>query len=90
MSHEATNWAMKVRGIEPIEKLVLLFLADCHDHYLGCRASLEWLSVQCEISISQLQDILDKLKHDDLIHHGGKNGQENIFLLGFEFRGEMQ
>ena len=44
LSHEATNWASKVRGISPMQKLVLMLMADCHNsHTRECFPSIETL-----------------------------------------------
>lgn len=45
MSHEATNWASKVRGISPMQKLVLMLMADCHNgHTRECFPSIDTLA----------------------------------------------
>ena len=36
MSHAATNWALKQKGLKPATKIVLLCLADCHNPQHGC------------------------------------------------------
>lgn len=45
MSHEATNWASKVQGISPMQKLVLMLMADCHNgHTKECFPSIDTLA----------------------------------------------
>lgn len=45
LSHEATNWASKVRGISPMQKLVLMLMADCHNgHTRECFPSIDTLA----------------------------------------------
>ncbi|KPH07822.1 hypothetical protein CO657_11550 [Rhizobium acidisoli] len=36
MSHDATNWASKQRGINCAEATVLWHLSDCHNLAFGC------------------------------------------------------
>ena len=67
MSHHATNWAIKVRGIKPAAKLVLSHLADCHNTHNGCFPSQERLARDCEISRSSLNNQLDLLERVGLI-----------------------
>jgi len=54
MSHVATNWASRARGIEPAQKLILFFLADYHTADFGCEVEFQLLADQTEISVSDL------------------------------------
>ncbi|SEG14890.1 hypothetical protein SAMN05421751_11282 [Jhaorihella thermophila] len=42
MSHYATTWAIRQRGLKPATKLVLWYLADRHNPDYGCFPSQEW------------------------------------------------
>lgn len=90
MSHEATNWAFKVKGLKPATKIVLLGLADCHNPALGCFPSKKHLAEACEMSERSVADHLIKLEEAGLIRMekrtGGNSGHfaSNRYILGFE------
>ena len=67
MSHEATNWAIKTKGLRPITKIVLWHLADCHNPSAGCFPTQEYLAAQCEISRASVNRQLDLLEAEGLI-----------------------
>lgn len=67
MSHEATNWAVKTKGLRPITKIVLWHLADCHNPSAGCFPTQSYLAAQCEISRSSINRQLDELEKIGLI-----------------------
>ncbi|MBZ5760264.1 helix-turn-helix domain-containing protein [Rhizobium sp. VS19-DR104.2] len=68
MSHDATNWAIKQRGIKPAVKIVLWHLCDCHNpSFGGAFPSQEYLAEQCEIPRSTLNVYLDQLEEMGLI-----------------------
>lgn len=67
MSHEATNWAIKQRGLKPATKIVLWHLADCHNPAGGCFPSQEYLADACEMSRSTVNVHLDLLEQAGLI-----------------------
>lgn len=68
MSHDATNWAIKQRGIKPALKVVLWHLCDCHNPaFGGAFPSQEYLAEQCEIPRSTLNVYLDGLEKAGLI-----------------------
>jgi biotin operon repressor len=50
LSHEATNWAIKQKGLKAATKVVLLALADCHNPHYGCFPSKKTLADDCEMS----------------------------------------
>jgi hypothetical protein len=50
MSHEATNWAIKQRGLKPTTKIVLWHLCDRFNPDYGCFPSQARLAHDCEIS----------------------------------------
>lgn len=90
MSHEATNWAFKQRGLKPATKMVLLGLANCHNPHRGCFPSKKRLAQDCEMSERSVSDHLRKLEEAGLIlvESGGKTGEgqfsSNRYILGFE------
>lgn len=90
MSHEATNWAFKVKGLKPATKMVLIGLADCHNPVHGCFPSKKHLAEMCEISERSVADQIKKLEDEGLIciekRGGGSGGQfsANRYILGFE------
>lgn len=67
MSHEATNWAIKQRGLKPAAKVVLWHLCDRYHVDHGCFPSLDTLAVDCEMSRRSVQDQLDTLETAGLI-----------------------
>ncbi len=68
MSHAATNWAIKQRGLKPATKIVLWYLADCHNGHTGqCNPKQSTLADLCEMSRSTLNLHLDKLEELGLI-----------------------
>jgi hypothetical protein len=62
MSHEATNWAIKQRGLKPTTKIVLWHLCDRFNPDYGCFPSQVRLAHDCEISRSTLNDHLGQLE----------------------------
>lgn len=68
MSHTATNWAFRQRGLKPGCRIVLLMLADCHNPaHGGAFPSQEWLAAECEVPRSTLNVYLDELEKRGLI-----------------------
>lgn len=67
MSHEATSWAFKQRGLKPSAKLVLLALADCHNPVFGCFPSQAFLADACEINRDTVNTQLNLLEERGLI-----------------------
>ena len=57
MSHDATNWAIKQRGLKPTTKIVLWHLCDRFNPDYGCFPSQARLAHDCEISRSTLNVI---------------------------------
>ena len=62
MSHEATNWAIKQRGLKPTTKIVLWHLCDRFNPDYGCFPSQDRLAHDCEISRSTLNDHIGQLE----------------------------
>lgn len=67
MSHEATNWAVKRKGLRPIAKVVLWHLSDCHNPTMGCFPTQGYLAEQAEISRASVNRVLDELESTGLI-----------------------
>lgn len=68
MSHDATNWAIKQRGLKPATKIVLWHLADCHNgHTKLCNPRQDTLAEMCEMSRSTVNEHLSKLVKAGLI-----------------------
>jgi len=67
MSHDATNWAIKQRGIKPAAKIVLWHLADRYHPDHGCFPSKETLAEDCEMSERSVYDQLKILEEAGLI-----------------------
>jgi hypothetical protein len=90
MSHEATNWAIKQRGLKPTTKIVLWHLCDRFNPDFGCFPSQARLAHDCEISRATLNRHLDGLETHGLIRRirviDPKTGQQRPtrYLLGCE------
>ncbi len=81
MSHDATNWAIKQRGIRPALKVVLWNLCDRYHPDNGCFPSQETLAADCEVPRSTLNTYLNELETAGLIareqrREKGSNRQE--------------
>jgi hypothetical protein len=90
MSHEATNWAIKQRGLKPTTKIVLWHLCDRFNPDYGCFPSQERLAQDCEISRSTLNDHLGQLEVVGLLRRVPrtdpvtKRQLPTRYILGFE------
>ena len=90
MSHEATNWAIKQRGLKPTAKIVLWHLCDRFNPDYGCFPSQARLAHDCEISRATLNRHLDGLEARGLIRRirviDPRTGQQRPtrYLLGCE------
>ncbi|UUV44917.1 helix-turn-helix DNA binding domain protein [Rhodobacter phage RcSwan] len=93
MSHEATNWAIRQRGLKPATKLVLWYLCDRHNPDAGCFPRQDRLASDAEMSVSSLNDHLRILEDRGLIRRvqrsDRKTGQQlsTLYILGFEENG---
>lgn len=67
MSHEATSWAVKQRGLKPTAKVILWHLADRHNPDFGCFPSQARLADDAEVSRATLNRHLDELEERGLI-----------------------
>lgn len=94
MSHDATNWAIKQKGLKPATKIVLWHLCDRFHPDHGCFPSLDTLAEDCEMSRRSVQDHLAELERVGLIRIEKMErvkGQlpRNRYVLGFEkYRGK--
>ncbi len=92
MSHVATKWALKLRGLKPATKIVLLNLADHHNAKTGqCNPMQETLAEECEMSRSTLNVHLAELERLTLIRRNamfdgktGMNRPTSYSLSGFK------
>lgn len=93
MSHEATNWAIRQRGLKPATKLVLWHLCDRHNPDAGCFPRQDRLASDAEMSVSSLNDHLRILEERGLIRRvqrsDRKTGQQlsTLYILGLEENG---
>jgi hypothetical protein len=67
VSHDATNWAIKQRGIKPALKVVLWNLCDRYHPDNGCFPSQDTLAADCEVPRSTLNVYLKELEDMGLI-----------------------
>jgi len=90
MSHEATNWAIKQRGLSPAAKIVLWHLCDRYHPDHGCFPSQATLARDCEISESSLNNHLNALETAGLIARERRADQKTrkrrstVYRLAFE------
>ena len=90
MSHDATNWAVKQRGISPAAKVVLWHLCDRHHPDHGCFPSQDRLAEDCEMSRSSLNNQLAALEEAGLIRRVRRTEEatgrqkSTYYILGFE------
>jgi hypothetical protein len=90
MSHEATNWAIKQRGLKPTTKIVLWHLCDRFNPDYGCFPSQDRLAHDCEISRSTLNDHLGQLEAVGLLRRVPRHDPvtkrqlPTRYILGFE------
>ena len=90
MSHDATNWAIKQRGLKPTTKIVLWHLCDRFNPDYGCFPSQGRLAHDCEISRSTLNTHLGQLEAEGLLRRvpridpATKRQLPTRYILGFE------
>ncbi len=82
MSLEATVWAFERTGLEPTEKLLLIYLADFHTPDQGCNVSVEKLTNCVELDRPQVIVSLLRLAERGLIAWRDNSGER--FILNFE------
>lgn len=90
MSHTATNWALRQKGLKPATKIVLINLADRHNPDHGCFPSKKKLAEDCEMSERSVADHINILVDAGLVQvqkaSNSPSGQfaSNRYILGFE------
>ena len=90
MSHDATNWAIKQRGLKPTTKIVLWHLCDRFNPDYGCFPSQVRLAHDCEISRSTLNEHIGQLEAGGLLRRVPridpvtKRQLPTRYILGFE------
>lgn len=67
MSYDATNWAIKQRGIKPASKIVLWHLCDRYHPDHGCFPSQATLAHDCEMSRASINRCIDELEASGLV-----------------------
>ena len=68
MSHYMTALAMKQVGLKPATKIVLYWLADCHNGETGqCFPSHKYLAKQCEMTDRSIRTHIELLEQAGLI-----------------------
>jgi DNA-binding transcriptional ArsR family regulator len=94
MSHEATNWAIKQRGLAPPAKIVLWHLCDRYHPDHGCFPSQDTLARDCEISRSGLNLHLKALEEAGLIareqRQDGKTKRKKSTVYRFAFEPDFR
>jgi len=89
MSHYMTALAMKQKGLKPATKIVLYWLADCHNQETGkCFPSINHLASVCEMSRRSVEAHLTVLEQLGLIKRfnqfrdrGGKTSNSYVLEL---------
>lgn len=90
MSHRATEWAIRQKGLKPATKIVLWHLCDRHHPDNGCFPKQETLAADCEMSRSTLNLHLSKLEELGLIRRdagreaGSMKHRPTRYWLAFE------
>ncbi|CAN7430010.1 helix-turn-helix domain-containing protein [Rhizobium rhizogenes] len=90
MSHDATNWAIKQRGLKPALKIVLWHLCDCYNPEHGAFPSQDFLSENCEVPRSTLNVYLAELERGGFIareqrrEKGSKRQERTRYYFPFE------
>ena len=88
MSHEATNWALKQRGLLPGTKLVLWYLADRYHPDHGCFPRQSTLAYDCEMSRSTVNVHLIRLEEAGVLRREQRWNYEEgradstLYILG--------
>lgn len=86
MSHEATNWAIKQRGLKPAAKVVLWHLCDRYHPDHGCFPSQTTLADDCEMSERSIRDQLLNLEQRGLIQRVKRHGRGGSYTSnGYKF-----
>ena len=90
MSHDATNWAIKVKGLKPAAKIVLWHLADYYNPEHGCFPSQGRLADDCEMSRASVNVQLNTLelsgiiKREKRVDPVSKQQKTTFYILNFD------
>lgn len=90
MSHQATSWAIRQRGLKPATKLVLWQLCDRYHPDHGCFPSQETLADDCKMSRASVNRHLDELERLGLIRRIQRSEKKTnrqkstLYILGFQ------
>jgi DNA-binding transcriptional ArsR family regulator len=90
VSHQATSWAIRQRGLKPATKLVLWQLCDRYHPDHGCFPSQETLADDCEMSRASVNRHLDELEQRGLIRRIRRSTkkthrqQSTLYILAFQ------
>lgn len=89
MSHDATNWAIKQRGLKPAAKILLWHLCDRYNPDHGCFPSQETLAEDCETNERTIRRQLNVLEDAGFIRRERRKGKGGMFtsdryFLAFE------
>jgi hypothetical protein len=89
VSHDATNWAIKQRGLKPAAKVVLWHLCDRYHPDNGCFPSKETLAEDCEMSVRSVYNQIVILEEKGLLktakqtfHSVSGKYSSNSYILG--------
>lgn len=86
MSHDATNWAIKQRGLKPATKLVLWHLCDRYNPDYGCFPKQETLAHDCEMSRSAVNEHLIALEKAGLIAREQRRDEKTRKQISTNYR----
>jgi len=86
MSYDATNWAVKQRGLKPAAKVVLWQLCDRYHPDQGCFPSQTTLSHDCEMSERSVRDQVAVLEQAGLVRKVKRQGKKGKYTSnGYKF-----
>lgn len=88
MSHQATAWAIRQRGLKPAVKILLWHLADHHNPSFGCFPSQKRLAAECEISERTVGTHLRTLEDLGLIRRVKSRASGEFFRTEYELNFE--
>ncbi len=82
MSHKASAWAMDQKVKTPLEKLVLLILADCHNAETGaCFPSLPFIAGRASCTTRGVIKAIESLEKQGLIGMKKELGKVNQYAI---------
>lgn len=76
MSFQAQNWAVKITAGSPVNKMVLLHIANYADERGECYPSQERLAKELELSIRAVRDALAALEKKGIIRRERRYGED--------------